>query len=88
MRELLYCRRGEKVSKQNGERRQKKDEIFLVKTCPSVEDTFSAPPGAYDLFHQSKTSRLEICLEGNYKLKKDGTIKKKKIFKGQIQPKS
>lgn len=75
------------MSKQNGERRKKKDEIFLVKTCLSVEDTFSSPPGAYDFFHQSKTSWLEICLEGNYKLKKDGTIKKKKSLRDKYKQK-
>lgn len=75
-RELLHWRRGEKASKQNGERRRTKDRWnFWVKTCPSAKDTFSAPPGAPDLFHQSETSWLEICLECNYQLK-DGTIRK------------
>lgn len=82
-RELLYWRRGEKVSEQNGERRKTKDRWnFLVRTCPSVEDTFSVPPGASDLFHQSETSWLEVCLEGNYQLK-DGTIKKNKSLRNK-----
>lgn len=68
------------------ETEDKRQMNFFVTTYPSVEDAFSVPPGASDLFQQSETSWLEVYLEGNYQLK-DGTIKKNKTLRNKSNQK-